>query len=174
MTTRSTRTPSSPSAAANRSWVRGRSGVRPCRRIAIALASQGPIQMGRYRSRGGLLEDHHVAAGQHVHADALDDHLDVAAVVLRHAAIIPRVPEATAPARSAHQGWRLRHPARVTRRTGASPEPTSAPNSEPADVREERHARLPAVGTPSAATPSMSWRTNQKPSTMIAGTAMSW
>ena len=34
-------------AAANRSWVSGRSGVRPWSRIAIELASHGPIQIGR-------------------------------------------------------------------------------------------------------------------------------
>ena len=47
MTTRSTRTPSRSSAAAKRSWVSGRSAARPWRRIAIALASQAPIQIGR-------------------------------------------------------------------------------------------------------------------------------
>jgi len=47
MTTRSTRAPSSSSVAANRSCVSGRSGVRPWSFIAIALASHGPIQMGR-------------------------------------------------------------------------------------------------------------------------------
>ena len=39
--------PSRSSVVANRSWVSGRSGVRPWRRIAIALASHGPIQIGR-------------------------------------------------------------------------------------------------------------------------------
>ena len=39
--------PSSSSVVANRSWVSGRSGVRPWSFIAIALASHGPIQIGR-------------------------------------------------------------------------------------------------------------------------------
>ena len=47
MTTRSICAPSSSSVVANRSWVSGRSGVRPCRLIAIELASHGPIQIGR-------------------------------------------------------------------------------------------------------------------------------
>jgi hypothetical protein len=47
MITRSTRAPSPSSAAANRSWVSGRSGVSPWSFIAIALASHGPIQIGR-------------------------------------------------------------------------------------------------------------------------------
>src|SRR4029079_5941160 len=55
MTTRSTRTPRRSSAAAKRSWVSGRSAARPCRRIAMALASHAPIQMGRYRSPSGSL-----------------------------------------------------------------------------------------------------------------------
>src|SRR5206468_1951635 len=50
MTTRSTRTPRLSRALANRSWVSGRSAVRPWSFIAIALASHGPIQIGRYRS----------------------------------------------------------------------------------------------------------------------------
>ena len=47
MTTRSIRAPSSSRVVANRSWVSGRSGVRPWSFIAIALASHGPIQIGR-------------------------------------------------------------------------------------------------------------------------------
>ena len=30
-----------------RSWVSGRSAERPCSRMAMALASDGPIQIGR-------------------------------------------------------------------------------------------------------------------------------
>ena len=44
MTIRSTRTSSVVSTVANRSWVSGRSGVRPWSFIAIALASHGPTQ----------------------------------------------------------------------------------------------------------------------------------
>src|SRR5436190_11855294 len=51
MITRATFASTASSVLANRSWVSGRSGVRPWRRIAMALASHGPIQMGRYRSR---------------------------------------------------------------------------------------------------------------------------
>ncbi len=47
MTTRRIATPSSRSVAAKTSWVSGRSGVRPWSFIAIAFASQGPIQIGR-------------------------------------------------------------------------------------------------------------------------------
>ena len=47
--------PSSSSVGANRSWVSGRSGVSPWSRIAIAFASHGPIQIGRYRSRPSSL-----------------------------------------------------------------------------------------------------------------------
>ena len=47
ITTRATVASSASSVLANRSWVRGRSGVRPWSRIAIELASHGPIQMGR-------------------------------------------------------------------------------------------------------------------------------
>src|SRR5437762_786202 len=50
MTTRSTRAPSSMIALTKRSWVSGRSAATPWSRIAIALASQAPIQIGRYRS----------------------------------------------------------------------------------------------------------------------------
>ena len=39
----------------SRSWVSGRSAVRPWRRIAMAFASDGPIQIGRYRSRSDSL-----------------------------------------------------------------------------------------------------------------------
>jgi hypothetical protein len=45
--TRRNFTPSSSSAETNRSWVIGRSGVTPWSRVAMALASHGPIQMGR-------------------------------------------------------------------------------------------------------------------------------
>jgi hypothetical protein len=45
--TRRTLTPSSSSVLAKRSCVRGRSGVTPWSRVAIAFASHGPIQMGR-------------------------------------------------------------------------------------------------------------------------------
>src|SRR3954466_14704155 len=55
MTTRSTWTPSCSSVAAKRSWVSGRSAARPWSRIAIALASQAPIQIGRDRSPSGSL-----------------------------------------------------------------------------------------------------------------------
>ena len=47
ITTRSTRTPRLSRALAKRSWVSGRSAVRPWSFIAIALASHGPIQIGR-------------------------------------------------------------------------------------------------------------------------------
>ena len=48
MTTRSTRDAQAlERAAAKRSWVSGRSAVRPWSFIAIALASHGPIQIGR-------------------------------------------------------------------------------------------------------------------------------
>ena len=43
----STRAPRASRADANRSWVSGRSGVRPWSFIAIALASHWPIQIGR-------------------------------------------------------------------------------------------------------------------------------
>src|SRR3954470_11413874 len=49
MTTRSMRTASCSRVDAKRSWVSGRSAARPWRRIAIALASHAPIQIGRYR-----------------------------------------------------------------------------------------------------------------------------
>src|SRR6478672_2238258 len=51
MTTRATVASRASRALANRSWVSGRSGVSPWSRIAIELASHGPIQIGRYRSR---------------------------------------------------------------------------------------------------------------------------
>ncbi len=34
-----------------RSWVSGRSALSPWSRMAMAFASDGPIQIGRYRSR---------------------------------------------------------------------------------------------------------------------------
>jgi hypothetical protein len=40
-----------PSTETSRSWVSGRSALIPWRRIAMAFASDGPIQIGRYRSR---------------------------------------------------------------------------------------------------------------------------
>ena len=39
----------------SRSWVSGRSALSPWRRMAMAFASDGPIQMGRYRSRSDSL-----------------------------------------------------------------------------------------------------------------------
>ena len=47
--------PSSARTPANRSWVSGRSGESPCSFIAIAFASQGPIQIGRKRRRSRSL-----------------------------------------------------------------------------------------------------------------------
>src|SRR3954467_14339305 len=49
MPTRSRRAPSWSRVVEKRSWVSGRSAARPWRRMAIALASQAPIQIGRYR-----------------------------------------------------------------------------------------------------------------------------
>ena len=89
MTTRSMRTPSSASVATNRSWVSGRSAAIPCRRIAIAWASQGPIQTGQDPAGPDLLEQEHVAPGPHVDADALDDHLDLGGAVAGHGADYP-------------------------------------------------------------------------------------
>ena len=98
MTTRSTRTPSSSRVVANRSWVSGRSGVRPWSFIAIALASHGPIQIGQVAVALGLLEDDHVAVRQHVDAHALDDHLDQ--LVVGHAPDYPTVGRGRRPARA--------------------------------------------------------------------------
>ena len=124
MTTRSTRAPSSRASLANRSWVSGRSGVRPWSCIAIALASQGPIQIGQVALAGGLLEDHDVAAGEHVDANALDDHLDEPVV---HAAGLSH----GAPGADGQ-------PARRCSRD--EPAPTDGAEHEPADVGEERDA----------------------------------
>ncbi len=54
-TTRLMLEPSAATTATIRSCVSGRSAEMPWRRIAIALASDGPIQMGRYRSRSDSL-----------------------------------------------------------------------------------------------------------------------
>ena len=153
MTTRSTRTPSSSSVVANRSWVSGRSGRQalelhrdrarlprpdPDREVAVAV---------------GLLEDHHVPAGEHVDPDALDDHLDQ--LVVRHRPIIPRPPAPAAvpgrPPMPRQRGAPRRPPPR-TRRCGR---------------RTPRRRR--SGPCPSEVSPSISWRTNQNPSTMTAG-----
>ena len=47
ITTRSIVAPRSSRIVLNRSWLSGRSGDTPWRRMAIALASHGPIQIGR-------------------------------------------------------------------------------------------------------------------------------
>ena len=43
-------TPSASSTSRNRSWVSGLAGTIPCCANAIAVASTGPIQIGRYLS----------------------------------------------------------------------------------------------------------------------------
>ena len=54
-TTRLIVEPSAETTATIRSWVSGRSAEIPWRRMAIAFASDGPIQIGRYRSRSDSL-----------------------------------------------------------------------------------------------------------------------
>src|SRR3990170_337018 len=54
-TTRFTDALSVPTMLTSRSWVSGRSADSPCRRMAMAFASDEPIQIGRYRSRSDSL-----------------------------------------------------------------------------------------------------------------------
>src|SRR6478672_8597868 len=116
MTTRSTRTPRRSSAAAKRSWVSGRSADRPCSRIAIALASHAPIQMGRYRSPSGSLR----------------------MTTWRFESMWTRTLSMTISTRPAITGLshrlRRRLPSRRTRANDAQ--------QDAADVREERHAAV--------------------------------
>ena len=95
---------------------------------------------------GGLLEDHHVAAGEHVDPDALDDHLDQSVV---HGRIIPR--SAGSPARATGA------PTHDDRAGPSGRRPTKPP------MWAKNATPPPLWTTPSEASPSMSWRTNQKP-----------
>ena len=95
-------------------------------------------------------------------ADALDDHLDQLVV---HGRIIPRAMRAAV--RGAPPG---RPPTDGARR---DEDRDDRPDHEPADVGEERDA-TGRLGDAERSEPVESCSTNQNPSTMIAGTLMSW
>ena len=155
MITRSTRTPRPSRAAANRSWVSGRSGGQalelhrdrarlprpdPDRQVALAL---------------GLLEDHDVAAREHVDPDALDDHLDepvTGRLLAGHGRDYPTPALGERPASAG----------RVRRAVPRTSSPIAAPATKP--PMWAKNATPPsAPARPSDAIPSTSWRTNQKP-----------
>ena len=81
MTTCVTLPPSDEITEPSRSWVSGRDTGTFCIGMAMASASKWPIQIGRYRWRGLLLEHDHALVVRHVHADALDEDLDHGALL---------------------------------------------------------------------------------------------
>ena len=146
MTTRSTRAPSA-SRVAREQVV----GEGPLRRQALETHRDRarlprPDPDRQVALAVGLLEDHDVAAREHVDPNALDDHLDQLVV---HGADYPTAADSAGRPRSAGRDRRAaqrRRPRRTrTRRCGRRRPPRRAVRS-----------------TPSEAMPSMSWRTNQK------------
>ena len=137
----------------------GAPGVRPWSFIAIALASHGPTQTISSRPRRPR-QDQHVAAGRHVHAHALDDHLDLGAAVSGHGRIIPRGRRPAARPVATQRGARL------------APTGTGARAARRRRTRRcGRRTRRPAARRRRrpATTPSISWSANQNPSTITAG-----
>ena len=197
ITTRSMRTPSSASVAANRSCVSGRSAAMPCRRMAIACASHGPDPHRQDAAARDLLEQQHVAARAHVDAHALDDHLDVGDALAGHGSDYPtrRAPGGSrdgprrAPASAGGggpggggggggartgPGGAGHGPVRRAEPPPAGPQPRPAPRG-PSRTRTRRCAptsRRPpptSVAAPRDANPSISWSRKQKPSTRTDG-----
>ena len=105
----------------------------------------------------GLLEDHDVAAREHVDADALDHHLDESVAVARllagHGRIIPRRPCRSSAAERGAAG------------DAAPPdeEPDDDPGDEPADMGEQGDAAVGARGRRATRRCRSPGSTNQKP-----------
>ena len=114
-----------------------------------------------------LLEDDDMPARQHVDPDALDHHLDELRpgerLLAGHGLIIPRRPGGSGPS--------SRRPrASVAPRTTSA---TTTPATNP-PMWAKKATPPSAPASPSEPMPSMSWSTNQNPSTMRAGTSISW
>ena len=149
-----------------------------------------------------LLEQQHVPARAHVDADALDDHLEFGDAVVGHGGIIPRIDRPAVGARGwgvdgasvsggpgggggGGPGSRRRDGRRLARRAGtpvpARHRPAGSATGSPSPRRPRTRRCAPRTrsprpfpaASPSETSPSISCSRNQKPSTMIAGTAIS-